>query len=91
MGELIYLREFEAQRRRSRSPIAHRAELEQAVQVLKENLAAIAAELCDAPAEEQAELLARVEKLAAMVGYGLRMLGHELASTPWPDPVFNPR
>ena len=42
---------------------------------MRENLAAVAAELVDAPREEQAELLTRIERLAAMIRYGMRMLG----------------
>ena len=41
---------------------------------MRENLAAVAAELVGAPSEEQAELLTRVERLTSMIRYGMRML-----------------
>jgi hypothetical protein len=41
---------------------------------MRENLAAVAAELVDAPPEDQAELLTRIERLASMIRYGMRML-----------------
>lgn len=75
MGELIRLEEIDQERRRSRARVAERVHLERAVAILKENLASAADELRDAPAGDQAELLGQVEKLAAMVRYGLRMLG----------------
>lgn len=75
MGELIRLEEIDRARRRSRARAAERTHLEQAVALLRENLAAAAAALRDAPAAEQPALLGQVEKLAAMVRYGLRMLG----------------
>jgi hypothetical protein len=75
MAEIIYLREIQAERRRGR--IAQRESLERAVQLLRENLADIAAQLAVAPAAEQSELLDRVEKLAALIRYGRRMLGDD--------------
>lgn len=75
MGELIRLEEIDQERRRSRARVAERVHLERAVAVLRENLASAADALRDAPAGDQAELLGQVEKLAAMVRYGLRMLG----------------
>ncbi len=75
MAEIIYLREIRAERRRGR--IAQRENLERAVQLLIENLAGVAAQLAAAPASEQGELLDRVEKLAALIRYGRRMLGEE--------------
>lgn len=54
-------------------PSAH---LERAVALLRENLASAAEGLRDAPdAQAQTELLGRVERFAAMIRYGLRMLG----------------
>ena len=75
MGELIRLEEIDQERRRSRARVAERVHLERAVAILRENLASAADALRDAPAGDQAELLGQVEKLAAMVRYGLRMLG----------------
>ena len=73
MAEIIDFAEAQAERRRSRA-CAHE-QLEHAVAVLKASLATTAQMLVDAPAQEQHELLTRVERLAAMVRYGLRMLG----------------
>jgi hypothetical protein len=75
MGEVIRLEEIDRERRRTRARVAERAHLERAVTVLKENLAATAQELRDAPAASQADLLGRIERFAAMIRYGLRMLG----------------
>jgi hypothetical protein len=75
MAEIIYLREIQAERRRGR--IAQRENLARAVQLLRENLAEVAAQLTVAPAAEQSELLDRIEKLAALIRYGRRMLGEE--------------
>jgi hypothetical protein len=81
MGEVIRFEEIDRERRRSRVRVAERAHLERAVVLLKENLAATADALRDAPdasvqqARAQIELLGRIERLAAMIRYGLRMLG----------------
>ncbi|HLK86943.1 MAG TPA: hypothetical protein VKT27_10600 [Candidatus Binataceae bacterium] len=76
MGEVIRLEEIDRARARRRVRAAEREHLERAVGVLRDNLAAAAAALRDTsdPAR-QAEMLARVERLAAMVRYGMRMLG----------------
>jgi len=73
MAEIIYLREIHAERRRGR--IAQRQNLERAVQLLKDNLAGVAAQLAASPLSVQGELLDRVEKLTALIRYGSRMLG----------------
>lgn len=73
MAEIIDFVEALAERRRSRPPT--HADLERAVEVLKASLAAAAQSLVDAPSGEQLELLTRVERLTAMIRYGLRMLG----------------
>jgi hypothetical protein len=73
MVEIVYLREIQAARRRGR--VDHRESLEMALAILKENLAAVASRLAEAPRAEQSELLDRVEKLAMLVRYAMRMLG----------------
>jgi hypothetical protein len=78
MGELIHLQEIDQERRRNRARVRERVHLERAVTILRENLASAAEALRDAPVGEQAELLSQVEKLTAMVRYGLRMLGETL-------------
>ncbi|HUA33161.1 MAG TPA: hypothetical protein VMA09_06115 [Candidatus Binataceae bacterium] len=73
MAEIISFAEIQRARRRARAP--ERASLEQALQILRENLANAARMLADAAPREQPELLTRVEHLASMVRYGMRMLG----------------
>lgn len=74
MAEIIDLAEIQEARRKARARIPERENLERAVQLMRENLATVAVQLADAPREEQAELLMRVERLAAMIRYGMRML-----------------
>ena len=75
MAEIIKFAEIQEARRIARGRRPERESLERAVQVMRENLAAVAAALVDAPRDEQAELITRVERLAAMIRYGMRMLG----------------
>jgi hypothetical protein len=76
MGEVIKLEEIDRERRHSRARVAERAHLERAVGLLKENLVAAAEALREAPqTPAQSELLVRIERFAAMIRYGLRMLG----------------
>ena len=77
MAEIIQIRELqEARRRAVRRHEDHRS-LEQAVQLMRDNLADAAIELRDAAAADQPELLDRIEHLAAIVRYGLRMIGDD--------------
>ena len=82
MAEIIDFAEIQEARRKARVPAPERENLERAVQLMRENLAAVAAELADAPRDEQAELLTRVERLVALIRYGMRMRG-ELADARW--------
>ncbi|MGA2409815.1 MAG: hypothetical protein ABSG46_05420 [Candidatus Binataceae bacterium] len=82
MAEIIQLREFQEARRRADRRSNDHQSLERAVQLMRDNLAAVAAELRDAQLAEQPELLDRVERLTAMVRYGLRMIGSEPAAKP---------
>ena len=75
MAEIIDFEEILQARRKARSRIPERESLERALQLMRENLAAVAAELADAARDEQLELLTRVERLTAMIRYGMRMLG----------------
>ena len=75
MAEIIDFAEIQKARRKARVQAPERENLARAVQLMRENLAAVAAELADAPREQQAELLTRVERLAALIRYGMRMLG----------------
>ena len=86
MAQIIKLAEIQEARRKARARGPERENLERAIQVMRENLGAVAVELAHAPHVEQAELLTRVERLVAMIRYGMRMLG-ETADTgldgPW--------
>jgi hypothetical protein len=75
MAEIINLAEIQEARRKARSRGPERENLERAVQLMRESLAAASAELAVAPRIEQAELFTRVERLVAMIRYGMRMLG----------------
>ena len=75
MAEIIKFEEIQEARRKARARGPERENLERAVQLMRENLAAVAAELVNAPRLEQAELLTRIERLASMIRYGMRMLG----------------
>ena len=77
MAEIIQIREWQqARRRATRFNEDHRG-LEQAVQLMRDSLAAAAIELCEAGPADQPELLDRIEHLAALVRYGLRMIGDD--------------
>jgi hypothetical protein len=76
MGEVIRLEEIDRERRRSRARVAERAHLERAIALFRESLASAASALRDEPdAPTQTELLGHIEQFAAMIRYGLRMLG----------------
>ena len=73
MAEIIDFAEIQQARRRARAP--EREHLHRAIEILKQNLTAAAISLTTAPAEEHAELLTRIERLAAMIRYALGILG----------------
>lgn len=75
MAEIIDFAEIQAARRKARAREPEREHLERALQLMRENLALVAAQLPDAPRDHQAELLTRIERLAAMIRYGMRVLG----------------
>jgi hypothetical protein len=77
MAEIIQIRELQEARRRTVRRYKDHRSLEQAVQLMRDNLAAAALDLRDAPPADQPELLDRIEQLAAMVRYGLRMIGED--------------
>lgn len=88
MGEVIQLREFQQARRRDQNRANERLSLQRAIEIMIENLAAVAIQLRDAPVAEQPELLERIEHLSAMIRYSKHMLGEPLAaiSSRGPDP-----
>jgi hypothetical protein len=70
---------------RARAGASQRRHLERAIAVLRESLAETAARLAAAPPGEQAGLLRDVERLAALIRYGMRMLGEPVdADSPPP-------
>jgi len=75
MAEIINLAEIQEARRKARARGPERENLERALELMRENLAAVAAELVHAPQVEHAELITRIERLVAMIRYGMRMLG----------------
>jgi hypothetical protein len=75
MAEIIQLLEFQVARQRARRRLSQQRSLVRAVAILRENLAAAAELLKDAPAIEQPDLLDTVERLTAMIRYGMRMIG----------------
>jgi hypothetical protein len=78
MAEIIQIRELQEARRRAIRRHADHQSLEQAVHLMRASLADAALELRDAASSQQAELLDRIEQLAAMVRYGLRMIGDDI-------------
>jgi hypothetical protein len=81
MAEIINLAEIQEARRKARARVPERENLERALELMRENLAAVAAELVNAPALEHAELIRRIERLVAMIRYGMRMLGESDAGS----------
>ncbi len=75
MAEIIDINELRRLRSGSRSRREEQEALRRAVALMRENLISAAEQLEIAPVEEHYELLRRIEKLAAMIRYGMRMLG----------------
>ena len=83
MAEIIDFAEIQAARLQQR----HRREREglaQAVELVRINLLAVANRLGDASMAERLELLDRVDKLSAVMRYGIRLLGNA-PSAPFDD------
>jgi hypothetical protein len=81
MGELIQIRDLQAARERAQRRAADYQSIERALSRMRENLSWAAAELRTAPIDAHAELLDRIEKLAATIRYGMLMLGESGAGT----------
>ena len=79
MAEIIYIREFQEARKRAVRRHADHQSLEQAVHLMRASLADAALELRDAEPAQQPELLDRIERLTAMVRYGLHMVNDDPA------------
>ncbi|HZP46827.1 MAG TPA: hypothetical protein VFB15_14350 [Candidatus Binataceae bacterium] len=76
MGELIELHERQAARERAQRRRTEHLDLEKAVALMRASLASAAAELPLAPPAAHPELLDRIERLVAMIRYGMQMIGH---------------
>ena len=75
MAQIIDFAEIRGAREAQRSAGEERRALEEAVETIRLNLAWVVDRLKDAEVEERAELLNRMEKLAAMLRYGMLLLG----------------
>jgi hypothetical protein len=75
VAQIIDFAEIRGAREAQRSAGEERRALEEAVETIRLNLAWVVDRLKDAEAEERGELLNRMEKLAAMLRYGMLLLG----------------
>ena len=78
--EIWQIREFQEERRRIARRHREQRSLEGALAIMRESLALAANDLRDAHPGEQPELLDRIERLTALIRYGIRMVG-EAAGT----------
>jgi len=75
VAQIIDFAEIRGAREAQRSAGEERRALEEAVETIRLNLAWVVDRLKDAEVEERGELLNRMEKLAAMLRYGMLLLG----------------
>ena len=75
MAQIIDFAEIRGARAAQRSAGEERRALEEAVETIRLNLAFVVDRLKDAGPEERGDLLNRMEKLAAMLRYGMLLLG----------------
>jgi hypothetical protein len=74
VAQIIDFAEIRGARAAQRSAGAERRSLEEAVETIRLNLALVVERLKDAHFEERGELLNRMEKLGAMLRYGILLL-----------------
>jgi hypothetical protein len=74
MAEIIDFAEIRGSRQAQREALDERRSLEEAVETIRLNLATVVELLRDASASERAELLTRLEKLTAILRYGILLL-----------------
>lgn len=79
MGEVIQIRDIQAARERAHRRARDHQSIEGALALMRQSLVLAADQLRTAPAEAQAEILERIEKLAAAIRYGMLMLGGSAA------------
>ncbi len=75
MAEIIDFAEIQAARLNLRRR-HERENLEQAVELIQMNLSAVVNRLAEASMAERLELLDRLDKLSAVMRYGIRLLGN---------------
>ncbi len=74
VAQIIDFAEVRGAREAQRAAIDERRSLEDAVETIRVNLAAVVERLRDCAGTERAELLGRMEKLSAMLRYGILLL-----------------
>ncbi len=74
MAQIIDFAEIRGARQAQRAAADERRSLEDAVETIRVNLAAVVERLRDASFAERAELVGRIEKLGAMLRYGILLL-----------------
>jgi hypothetical protein len=75
MGELIQIVDLQAARERAQRRARDCQNVERALTLMRDSLAWTAEQLRTAPVSECPELLDRIEKLTALIRYGVMMLG----------------
>jgi hypothetical protein len=74
VAQIIDFAEIRGAREAQRAADGERRSLEDAVETIRLNLAAVVERLGDAAGAERVELLGRMEKLGAMLRYGVLLL-----------------
>jgi hypothetical protein len=74
VAQIIDFAEIRGARAAQRAALNERRSLEDAVETIRINLAAVVDRLRDAAGPERVELLSRMEKLGAMLRYGVLLL-----------------
>jgi hypothetical protein len=74
VAQIIDFAEIRGAREAQRAAVQERRSLEDAVETIRVNLAAVVELLRDAAGADRAELLGRMEKLSAMLRYGILLL-----------------
>lgn len=74
MAQIIDFAEVRGARAAQRAAADERRSLEEAVETIRINLAAVVDRLRDAAGPQRVELLGRMEKLGAMLRYGVLLL-----------------
>lgn len=81
MGEVIQIRDIQAARERAHRQARDHQSIERALALMRQSLVLAADQLPTAPIDTHAELLERIENLAAAIRYGMLMLGGTAANS----------